>query len=120
MKTICVFLFMSMLLCGCLSVPSPVGTWNLYVKKDNKAEKMQTPETVMMIYNDGTFVCIAKEVAHPEYNRGSWHQKGSKIIFEDKNGQYGMFINKDCLILEQQPFKQQGIELMYQRKPPEK
>ena len=81
---------------------------------------MQTPETVILIYHDGTFLCVAKENPHPEYNKGNWYQKGKKIVFNDKNGQYGMFINKDSLILEQQPFKPQGMELIYLRKHSEK
>jgi thioredoxin-related protein len=121
MKVIFIFLLFGFIfLCGCSSPFSPVGTWNLYIKRNNKVENMQTPETVMMIYHDGTFLCVAKENPHPEYNKGNWCQKGKKIVFNDKNGQYGMFINKDSLILEQQPFKPQGMELIYLRKHSEK
>lgn len=121
MKVIFIFLLFGFIfLCGCSSPFSPVGTWKLYIKRNNKVEKMQTPETVIMIYHDGTFLCVAKENPHPEYNKGNWYQKGKKIVFKDKNGQYRMFINKDSLILEQQPFKPQGMELIYLRKHSEK
>ena len=55
-----------------------------------------------------------------EFSRGVEALKGKKIVFKDKNGQYRMFINKDSLILEQQPFKPQGMELIYLRKHSEK
>lgn len=106
--------FIVLLFTGCSTSVSPVGKWNLFVMQNGKLEKMQTPETIMEIREDGTFVCHAKESASVETNEGKWKQKGEKIIFSDTTGDHVMIMTDDDLLtLEDQPFEKNGIRLMY-------
>ena len=66
------------------------------------------------------FYVLQKKIRTRNTTKGIGIKKAKKIVFKDKNGQYRMFINKDSLILEQQPFKPQGMELIYLRKHSEK
>ena len=92
MKVIFIFLLFGFIfLCGCSSPFSPVGTWNLYIKRNNKVEKMQTPETVIMIYLDGTFYVLLKKIRTRNTTKGIGVKKAKKLFLMTKMD------NMECL-----------------------
>ena len=106
--------FICMFIGACSSVFSPVGEWELHIIKNGKLEKALTPETIMKINDNGTFLCTAMEKGKTESNRGKWKQINTTIIFTDTGGSHKMIMDgRNRLLLKEQPFQRYGIELIY-------